>query len=222
MVTVADRHVVPTLDRLDERSELMGRVGEIGIGERNRPAAGGEHTSPHRRALSKVLRLHDHEVRTGASGSVGGAIRRAVVDHDDFEVTGVDVKFASDASDGVGDARLLAIGRNDHAHAHFPIRHRAAHRGGLLATHHPEQHKAVRQPPDHGRNRHGDALRREGSKRGQAEEDGEIDDTGDDRNRGENRRLTDPSVELVSPQCVAGVQDPADERGDHEGDTAGR
>ena len=80
----------------------------------------------------------------------------------------------------------------------------------------------MRQPPDRGRDRHGDALRREGRKRGHAKEDGEIDDTGDDRNRGENRRLTDPSVELVSPQCVSSVQDPADERGDHEGDTAGR
>ena len=144
-----------------------------------------------------------------------------LVDHDDLEVVGEHVEFAPDAGDRVGDAHLFAIGRNDHAHRASPVRHRAAHRAGLLTAHHPEQHEAVRQPRITAEIATGDALRREGRQRGQAEKDGEIDDPGDDRNRREDWRLTDPSVELVSPQCVASVQDAADDRRNHEGGSAG-
>ena len=121
----------------------MGRVGKVGVSERDRTAPSCEHAGPHRRALSPVLGLHDHLVGTSTASSVGGAIRRTVVDHDDLEISGEHVEFVADAGDGVGDALLFPVRRNDHTYPHLAVRRRAVYRNGLLTTHHAEKHEPM-------------------------------------------------------------------------------
>ena len=48
-MAVADRDVVPALDRLEEREELMGGIGQVGVGERNGAPGRGEDPGPNRR-----------------------------------------------------------------------------------------------------------------------------------------------------------------------------
>ena len=65
---VPDGDVPPVLDPGEHQEELVGRVGEVGVGERDRAPAGGGHPGADGGALAAVLREHHHLV---------GARRRA-------------------------------------------------------------------------------------------------------------------------------------------------
>ena len=49
----------PSSTRSSRTSELVGRVGEVGVGERDRPAPGDGSTAAHGRALAPVRGMHD-------------------------------------------------------------------------------------------------------------------------------------------------------------------
>ena len=46
VAAVADGDVPPVLDRVQDPQQLVGRVGQVGVGEGDRPAPGGQHARP--------------------------------------------------------------------------------------------------------------------------------------------------------------------------------
>ena len=52
VMPVANHHVIARLNRVDESNELIRRVGEVSISERDRSAVGGRNPRPHPPSLA--------------------------------------------------------------------------------------------------------------------------------------------------------------------------
>ena len=63
--------VPPGVDVVGEGPQVLGCVGEVGIGEGGRPAVGGQHPGPHRGALAPVVVVADHDVGRVDAGKGG-------------------------------------------------------------------------------------------------------------------------------------------------------
>ena len=130
----ADDDVPALLDGLEDGDELGRRVGEVGVGEGDGPAAGRRHTGPDGRALAPILRLPHDPIRAGGTGPVGGAVVRPVVDDDDLPAPFDVGQGGPDGGDRIRDPVALPVGGDDDRQPEVARRRRAVGPGRLLAA----------------------------------------------------------------------------------------
>ena len=86
VAAAADHDVPAVLDLLEQVEDLVGRVGQVGVGERHGAPPGRQHRrrAPPRPCPGSPAGA-THLVGARGLGQPGGAVVRAVVDHDDLE-----------------------------------------------------------------------------------------------------------------------------------------
>ena len=101
----------PSSTAVQHPQHLVGAVGQVGVGEGDRPAPGGQHPDPHRGPLAPVAGLDDDLGGAGGQGGVGGGVVGAVVDHHDLDpaVVGDVGQPVAQAAHRVADAVGLAV-----------------------------------------------------------------------------------------------------------------
>ena len=147
----ADHHVPAVLDAREERHELRGRVGEVGVGEGDRPTVRREDPGAHRGPLPPVGRVHQHLVGARGPRRLGGAVARAVVDHHDLELvrrTSASPSSARRRPTVVATLVGLAVGGHDHRQPEAPGRGLARDPRLDVGPHLLEQHRAVHPDPE--------------------------------------------------------------------------
>ena len=86
VAAAADGDVPARLHLRDDGEQLIGRVGEVGVGEGDGAASGGGHPSPHGGTLAPVARAgRPPGRRPPASAASAVAVGRAVVDDHDLD-----------------------------------------------------------------------------------------------------------------------------------------
>ncbi len=122
VAAAADDDVPAGLDLLEQAEDLVGGVGQVGVGEGDGAAAGGQDAGPHRRALAPVAGLDDDLVGAGRGGGLGGAVGRPVVDHHQPPRGPTSRQGPADGGDGGGDAVALVVGGDDDRQADVAFR----------------------------------------------------------------------------------------------------